>query len=77
MNKKTSDLSICEMRLHLFNRVEYLVNQTRISDADAVAKEWIIDGMNPDYDPTYEFAVDCFHKKTRSQHKKKYDELDF
>ena len=77
MNEKTSQLSICEMRLHIFNRIELLVNDKRISDADALANEWIVDGQNPDDDATYEFAVDCYYKKTSRKPTKKYDELDF
>lgn len=77
MNEKTSQLSISEMRLHLFNRIESLVEINNIADADALAKEWIIDGMNPDNDSDYIFLVDCYYKKVRGNSTRKYDELDF
>ena len=77
MNKKTAQLSIAEMRLHIFQRVEDLYKEERMADADCLAKEWIC-GFNPDNDPSYEFLVEVWHKKVRTTKKtKKYSDLDF
>lgn len=79
MNKKTANLSICEMRKHLFERIEFLYDEHKYEDGNALANEWLLDGRtyNPDNDETYEFCVDTYHKKVRKAKYKKFTDLEF
>lgn len=79
MNKGTANLAICEMRRHLFDRIEELYENNRWEDGNAIANEWLLDGrtFNPDTESGYEFLVEQFHKKTRTKKYKNFSDLDF
>lgn len=79
MNEKTANLAISEMRLRLFERIELLYEQENFSDGNALAEEWLLDDRkyNPDHDNDYVFLVDSYHKKTRTQRYKKFEDLEF
>lgn len=79
MNERTANLSICEMRKHLFERLELLYDRHQYEDGNSIANEWLLDGrrFNPDNDPSYEFLVEVFHKKTKQKRYKNFSDLDF
>lgn len=82
MNNKSLDLSICEMRLHLFDQVELKVNEGEIDDAHAIACEWMVPGddginRNPDDDKSYVWLYEMRQKKVTDRKYRNFTDLDF
>lgn len=82
MNQKTLNLSIAQMRLHIFEKVEEKVNENNIADAHALSCEWIVPDsegnlVNPDNDESYNWLYEVRHKKVTDKKYKKFTDLDF